>query len=173
MLRRSKLLIGSAIAITLTTLALPSRRSDNTLDEPVAAPPPQEPLEAREIMAPPATQAQLAAQAARSDALAWGRDPFAPPAQPRAGLAELLEQAFDFVPPPAEALEPDSLVALVKPQLTGLSQRGSERWAIIDGEIVREGDALSSGHLVAKIESRSVTVYVDSQELTLELGGRP
>ena len=62
------------------------------------------------------------------------------------------------------------MVRRVIPRLTGVSSYGGDRWAIIDREIVQEGDQLPSGHVVGEITNRTVTLILDQEELMLSLG---
>jgi hypothetical protein len=59
------------------------------------------------------------------------------------------------------------------PALTGVSICGDDRRAVIDRQLVQEGDRLASGYTVVRISARSVTLLRDQEELTLCLGGEP
>ncbi len=172
--RRVKLLVGSAAGLTLVLLALPKRRPETPVTAPIAASP--KTVEPVAIVKPiiPATPEQLAAQSERSATLRWGRDPFAPPAKPEP--PEQLEvvlppEAVPQVEAPIPVVEPSvPIIPVAKPRLTGVGMRGTQSWCILDGQVVTEGDLVSTGHRVGQISKRSVILWLDEQELTLNLG---
>jgi hypothetical protein len=96
------------------------------------------------------------AQETRAAQLQWGRDPFQRPA------ALVVEPCREPEPAPAPTAS--------LPKLTGISLRDGDRWAIIDREIVREGECLTSGATVTSIERGKVTLRLDHEEWTLVLG---
>lgn len=164
---RTKAIVAAALVATLALVALPLLR--RAAPAPVEVPAPADLASAppTALAAPrPATAAELAAQLERWNASEWGRDPFAPPAPPPA--AEAPEEPAPEAAPPTVPVEAPRV-----PRLSGISRRGAEQWAILDHELVRAGDALSSGHRVTRIEARSVTLLLHDEELTLTLGDKP
>jgi len=171
--RSVKLLIGSAVGLTLVLLALPQRPPATTPVPVVPVLPIATPPVAQKPIARPATRQQLAAQTARSASLAWKRDPFAPPLVPEEPVVEIAPPEEPQIETRPTAVDPPApILPIVKPRLSGISTRGQQSWAIIDGQVVQEGDILSARYRVGKISSRSVTVLTDEEELTLNLGDR-
>lgn len=142
-------IIGAAAALVVIA-AVPWRQGvDHS-----AAPAPAQP--AHDDPDPPsdtATVEQLAEQSERSARLKWGRNPFQSLAPARSDAALIVE-----------------LHQPRRPRLTGVSIYDQDRRAIIDHEVVREGDRLTSGYVVRKITSTTVTLLLDREELTLHLG---
>ena len=64
----------------------------------------------------------------------------------------------------------ERLSPLSGPRLTGISGRDGILWAIIDRELVQEGDLLSSGYSVERIADGTATLRRGQEEMTLSLG---
>lgn len=142
--------LGGATVALLAIVAIPSHPG---IDPPEPSPPLQPP---REVPDPPAYSSiseQLAEQRSRSEQLTWGRDPFRRPV------------ASEIDEPRTETSRPQS-----RPRLTGISSHAGILWAIIDHELVQEGDLLSSGYTVEKIAGGTATLRRDQEELSLRLG---
>ena len=165
--KRNSIFLSASAVLLLVVSAIPSREDVDAPPDvpPVAASvaPPAEPptdpeLDVIEAGDEPDSAIQgsdslalLAEQQQRSQQLTWSRDPFR-------SSAPLRSES----PPVTERPEP---------RLTGLSIRGDNRSAIIDHQIVNEGDLLSSGYTVGRIDVGSVTLARDAETLTLTLGG--
>lgn len=180
MSQRTKLIIALALSGTFAVVAVPLVRPDvepaASIEPAIQAPDPESSDAPPPVRLAGASAARLQAQAERWAASPWGRDPFAPPPPPQAPPSD--EPETDEVEPTAESevpawLETNVVEPLPPPRLTGVSRRGSGQWAIIDRELVRAGDSLTSGWHVTSISGRSVTLTHDEQELTLTLGDRP
>jgi hypothetical protein len=151
MKRRTRIawIVGSALALLLLVLGIPRRRARSMptppvlVTAPVSAPTP-----------PPmyATPERLEAQLARREQGDWGPDPFA-----------------QALPPHASEGGPPTAVTTGL-RLEGLSQTDGGWLALIGRELVRRGERLSTGHVVAEITHESVTLQRDGQTLTLRLG---
>lgn len=151
--KRVRLILVLASISMIVILAVPSKKTSvdiATTPQPALAP-------GLELPSVSATldHERLALQRIRSAQLTWGRNPFLSP-----GAAG----ASTDVAPQALTHRGDL------PQLTGLSVLDGRRMAIIDHEVVQEGDLLVSGYVVKHITSGSVTLLLDEEELTLKLG---
>lgn len=148
--RLSVFLIGATTGLVVI-LAVPSRKGA----EPSAPSPVLDnraPRHVAGVFASETGGGRLAEQLERSAQLEWGRDPFHWP----------VSAPDNSTVPPV----PDR----PQPRLTGVSICGEDRRAIIDHEIVREGDLLTSGYRVDKITNRAVTLLLDKVQLTLSFG---
>ena len=143
-----------ATALLVAIVALPSRHEGGS-SAPPSAQPPQGSSSSSDASA---TGAVLLEQRQRAQQLTWGRNPFVPAA------------ARSHAAPPSTTSPPELLHSASGPQLSGVSICGDDRRAVIDREIVREGERLASGYTVGKITARSVTLLRDQEELTLSLG---
>jgi hypothetical protein len=160
--KRVRIILGSATAALLLILAVPSNKK--TSDPEVSA---ATPVPAGAAVPPAATEAQgrrpritaeqLAEQRARSESLVWSRDPF------RRGTGGPIASPVAV----ASESQPGT------PRLTGISIFERKRMAIVDRQVVREGDRLHSGHTVAKITAETVTLSLHEEQLTLTLGANP
>ena len=163
--RRTKIFLGVSAVLLAGMLAVPQREPE-TASTPTAAPVAAGAVEAADPTEPvrAATPEQLERQRARAARLVWARDPFFPlTAEP----APAPDPEPELVPEPSEP------VAWEPVELTGISERDGVRWALLDGQLVQEGEALSSGHQVARIERRSVLVLRDGLARVLTLGEEP
>ena len=128
----------------------------------------------------PAQSERLTAQLLRLPTLEWVRDPFAPIEPPPE--TNPIDQEPDEPTPveipvevPVEP-EPEPEEQLPEPRsgplpvLTGISQSGAHRFAIIDRFIAREGDLLASGDVVMSIGHRTVTLRKDDEIVVIRLG---
>lgn len=145
-------LIGVASCAGIVLVALPSRGFERPPGPDLAAPAP----EVRHDPADSGVDGLAAEQRQRREVLAFGRDPFL-------GAAPLASEA-PVDPAPVTA------PALPRSRLTGISILEGARWAIIDREVVREGQRLSSGFTLESIERGSVTLRRDQEEQILVLG---
>ena len=158
------LVLGTILLAVL--LAVPGREETASSVTQVPASAVSVAEQSERVLAPGAARivsaADSEAQQARKRELGWIRNPFQGPATEVVQASELplLEPVLEPPPPPPAVI----------PRLTGVSQRGGASWAIIDGEIVRAGDRLPSGHDVVHIAHRSVTLQWNDQELRLNLG---
>jgi len=145
-LDRKSVLIATGAGLIVIVSALPARRpqTDVAPESVRSAPAVQD----ASSTSRPATAGQLDAQRARSQALEWGRDPFARTASTTG--------------------ERDTQTGA---RLTGVSIRGDDRIALIGHDVVREGDTLASGFTVHVITKDSVTLRSDNEEVVLRLGG--
>lgn len=177
MSRKTNIVLAAGTGLTLALMALPDRGAvqpsiESTLQATApagtAAVAITDPVDVGVLEA--ASDAQLEAQRARVAELTWGPDPFAGPAPPDAPAREPVEDVEG--PPMREPIVGDVPLppAARRPHLTGVSRSVDERWAIIDGQIVREKEVLFSGHTLVRIESRSVTLVLEDEVLTLKLG---
>lgn len=160
MTRKNKvpLLVGSGVVALISLMALPSPKDGE-------APPLQlgaftQPAAPAGSPAPASAPSDLLAeQREHSASLTWVRNPFRPP-----GAASA---APEVVP---EAV-PEPEVRVDQPmEFSGVCAKGDDHWALVDHQIVRLGDRLSSGHTVTSITDTAVTLVRDDQELTLTLG---
>ena len=148
--RRVWLVIIGAAAVLLVIVAVPWRQGTETSAAPAPAePPPDDPGPPGDTV----TTEQLAEQGERSALLTWGRNPF--------------QSLAPAISDPAPIVEPHQTRRL---RLTGVSIYDQDRRAIIDHEVVGEGDRLTSGHVVQEITSTAVTLLLDQEEVTLRLG---
>ena len=145
-------IIGAA-AVLLVIVAVPWRQGTETSAAPAPVEPPHHDPDPPSGTVNTVTMKQLAEQGERSALLTWGRNPF----------QSLAPATGD----PAPIVKPHQTRRL---RLTGVSIYDQDRRAIIDHEVVREGDRLTSGHVVQEITSTSVTLLLDQEEVTLRLG---
>jgi hypothetical protein len=151
--KRLVVILGGAMALLLAVVAVPARRAAGVPPPPGPGAPgpgadgPGEPLGA--------TRAELLARAARAAVLTFGRDPFA---------HRVVAAA------PGEALPLAEPAGGAAPRLYGVSICGADRMAIIDLEVVREGERLATGQTVARITVDAVTLWSAGEETVLTLG---
>lgn len=156
--KRAQVYISGGVLALLVVLAVPAKRRPV-----VPSPSPQVALALRPVvtgMTLAIAEARIEAQRSRTESNAWGRDPFA--------HGPALES--DAVPAPALESVGDA-ASLTDPRLGGVSRVGTSWLALVDGELVRIGEALRSGHTVVAITDDSVTLRRAEHELTLRLGG--
>jgi hypothetical protein len=166
MVARTKAFVIGAAVLTIAIAAMPA---SNRKPEAAAPPSPAPAVPAATAPAgdPSPIASQLAEQRKRSATLAFGRDPFAP-------TRGAVEPPADHETPPPPTPKPASgpaPAAVKPPNLTGASESGAVRFAIIDEAIVHEGEQLASGYTVETIASRSVTLLRGNERLCLHIGG--
>ncbi len=160
------LIVSTAAGLLL--LAVPKRgaamgaASAEPVNAPVAT---QPPLPSIDVVAPDHTEVQVELQRDRRASSAWGRDPFEDPSPP--AVAE--QQPDDPEPDVEPVMELPTEALALQLQLTGISRSGKRRWAIINREIVQEGDSLLSGHFISRIDEHTVTVMRDREAVVLNI----
>lgn len=157
--KRTTAFIAGASVLLIVIVALPAPRASEELT-------PTEPILAAEPDASAHVEgaeddAMWIEQRRRARELAWVRDPFAPPSAP------------SLTPGPGDEQRPALASSSSAPTLTGVSIYGDDRRAVIDRQLVQEGDRLSCGYTVGTISARCVTLLRDQEELTLWLGETP
>jgi hypothetical protein len=150
--KRTVAFLGGASIVLIVILALPSRHPGLELQVPT----PVSPSQAGPTIDAGDDSVLLLEQRRRASELTWARDPFAPAAKRLSS--------------PSSEPSPASRYLLQAPKLTGVSMSGVDRRAVIDRQIVQEGDRLPSGYTIARITARTVTLLRDHEELTLSLG---
>jgi len=149
--RKIQLLIAGATTAVLVIVAVPFRKGEATVFEV----PPRPPIAVNTRTSPIDTERaeKLEGQKQRSLLIDWGRDPFLPPAEATETTPHVVPQQLG-----------------VLPKLTGISRVGDEHMAVIDRQIVKEGDRLRSGHTVGPITELGVTLSLSGVTLSLSLG---
>lgn len=160
---RTKLFVGISTVALIITAGLPDKGStevslSSSEDSPASDDRPPEPPKPIAIEI---SESQIQAIRDRADLQTWGSDPFKKKSnEPRPEERDLAPVEEDVVAPTEPA-----------PRLSAVTIRGEDRIAVIDRELVREGDSLSSKYRVVSIEEESVTLSRDDQTVTLILGG--
>lgn len=175
-MKTSTLIVIAASAASVLLLAVPKKGEGGSTGSAPAAP-----FIPKVSVAATAEEVelseQLSAQLLRLPSLEWARDPFAP--IPLAPNPLPVDPEPIVIPPPVDVpIEPVVIppVDLPEPRtgplpaLTGISQSGAHRFAIVDRIIVREGDLLSSGDVVMSIGHRTVTLRKDEEIVVIRLG---
>lgn len=119
---------------------------------------------------------RMTAQLLRLPALDWVRDPFAPIELPSNPDSE--PESVVVAPPVVQRVEPEVIPEPELPPartgplpaLSGISQSGAQRFAIIDRIIVEEGDSLPTGDVVMGIGHRTVTLRQGEEIVVIRLG---
>ncbi len=149
--KRMWFIIGGATFALLAIVAIPSHPGVDVPTDPIDPPPPRE---TPDPPVPDPTDEQLAEQRLRSEQLTWGKDPFQRPVSSESDVTPM-----------------ETSRSSARPRLSGISRHDGSLWAIINHELVQEGDLLSSGYTVEKIAGGTVTLRRDQEELSLRLGG--
>ena len=171
-MKTSTLIVVVASAASVLLLAVPKKGEGASSSEAAAPFVPK----IRVIETPASTEQSdlLAAQQLRLPTLDWVRDPFAPIA--------LIPDAPEIEPDPIviapPVIEPEEVPEVTLPPqrtgplpvLSGISQSGAHRFAIVDRIIVEEGDSLSSGDVVMSIGHRTVTLRQGEEIVVIRLG---
>jgi hypothetical protein len=144
------ILVGLAVVIVTALVALPSRSASTG---PAMNPGPRLRSKAESESAP---IDPIALQREYAATLRWGRNPFRSP-----------EVDQEVIPDQAEVVDPEA------PKLSGISTIDDCKMAIVDSQIVRQGDVLKTGHEVIEVTDNSVTLLCDGRQITLILGVKP
>jgi hypothetical protein len=140
-------LVGLALVVITALVALPSP-SVGTL--PVVKP---APLLRSKAEPNSATLDPIDRQREYAATLRWGRNPFLGP--------EIVE---DKKPDPVIVVDPEA------PKLSGISTINDFKMAIIDSQIVCQGDFLKTGHKVLEVTDQNVTLICNNRQMVLTLG---
>lgn len=148
--------IGGAVVVLLALVGIPTRPEVTPSLSKYNVP--SRPAASQDLAVGPDDYAIHERQLERAISLPWGRDPFFPIAVP------IEDEPVEDEPGPAPPQQrPES-------RLTGVSLMDGNHLAIIDREIMREGDELPSGYVVTRIDKTTVTVRRGEHEVTLTLG---
>lgn len=158
--RRIKIFLGGAVAVLLGIIAVPSKKGGGSPGASFAPAILVGSVAGEESDASLLLE-QLREQGEHAARLDWGDDPFEHDA--RLSPSGTASQ-------PVAAPKPVRQSPFALPQLFGVSILSGDRLAVIDSEIVREGDQLATGYTVVTIDKSSVVLLRDHETLTLELG---
>ncbi len=163
MQRVTKFVLAGASLATLGMLAVPRRDAAKPLPQtlPLAAQPTAgEPVAKSSALLPEAAR-RFASQRLRTAQLSFARDPFRALRKPQ----EEQPRSDDVQADPAPSAPEPPL-----PLVQGISILGDDRRALVGGELLQEGDRLSSGVRIQRIERGSITVEVHGRTEILYLG---
>ena len=164
--RITKIILGLSGVSLVGILAVPAKRSavpapvesDQLFAGAVAAQAVvQNPTEAQVLGAP---QELLEQQHSRSEELSFKRDPFAEPVPAPVSEPELESESE----PSRRHSRPPRI------ELTGVSQFGEDRRALVNGRLVSVGDFISDSTQVLRIRRTSIIVLFEGREWTVSLG---
>ena len=182
-MKTSTLIVSVSLTASVLLLAVPRKgaATDSNGDGEAAFVPK---VRHAQAAAPKAHAKQLTAQRSRLPLLDWQRDPFEPIA-PTPWPVEPASPVPIPLPPATEpAVEPEMKRSPAEeplpptpptrsgplPVLTGISQSGAHRYAIVDRAVVEEGDTLPSGDVVMGIGIRAVTLRSSGEIVVIRLG---
>ncbi|MHC4822478.1 MAG: hypothetical protein ACYTEP_00490 [Planctomycetota bacterium] len=145
-------LIGCALTAALGLSALPDKGADNTTPAPLPLLRNVSPAPVSQVPNPATLfDATLSMQRTRSTELTWGRNLFRPP-------GESSEHGHH-----QEYFDEDL------PKLSGVSTVNGDMVAIIDHQIVGEGDRLKTGYLIIAVAKGAVELERNDRRIILTL----